>query len=402
MYKSSFFTGQPIFAQVLSPLSKTRVSSIAARYDADRYYKSLKTYEHLVSLLYGVLNHCTSLREVATGLLAWEHRVQHLNINYHVRRSTLADANRERNPQVFEAIYLDLLKSYRSLLPDSRLSKENKNLFIMDSTTYTLFQEILKGAGVSPVNGKRKGGIKVHTLINAAEDVPCLVRMSAAAAHDGVFLQEVNLPFGSILVIDRGYANHYKHLNKLDAAGITWVSRLRSNSAYQVVAAREIPLEEQKQGVLKDAEILLGHSFTKKAVKVKARLIEYRDAINNHTFYFITNNLSLPAITICNYYKQRWQIETLFKRLKQNFPLNRFYGDNENAIKVQIWTALIADLLIKIIKTGAAKKWSFSNLVTMIRLHLMTYIHLQSFLKNPDKTLLQRMKKISQPSLFPT
>ncbi|MBI3236083.1 MAG: DUF4372 domain-containing protein [Bacteroidetes bacterium] len=188
MSKGNFFTGQPIFNQVLNLIPRHRVSTISREFQADRYYKSFKTYDHLVGMLYAIFNQCNSLREVTTGLLAWEHRIRHLGISSPPRRSTLSDANKNRDEAVFGKIYFELLRRYRDFLPDSRSKSRKNNLYIFDSTTIALFQEILKGAGLSKADGRRKGGIKVHTLLHSRQDVPCLIRYSPSAENDSKFL----------------------------------------------------------------------------------------------------------------------------------------------------------------------------------------------------------------------
>jgi hypothetical protein len=402
MYKSKFFTGQPIFSQVLSYLPRPNILAIAAEMKSDHYYKNFRTYEHLVTLLYGIFNRCNGLREVVTGLQAWEKRIHHLGISYQPRKSTLADANRDRSSEVFEKIYYDLYARYNSFLPDSRNKKAGRKLYIVDSTTISLFQEILKNAGRSPINGKRKGGVKVHTLIDSDHDVPCLIRMSAAASADVAFLKKINLQKGSVIVMDRGYAHGYQHLNRFDEEGIIWVSRLRGGSVYQVIQKNQITEYQKQKGVLQDQNILMGHDHHTKNKKVTARLIKFKDPESGQIFHFISNGRKLTATQIATYYKRRWQIETLFKRIKQNYPLQRFLGDTENAIKSQIWCALIADIILKVIKKCAPRSWSFSNLASTIRLHLMTYIDLIAFLKNPEKALLKRELQPLQISLFPT
>lgn len=404
MSKSIFFTGQPIFNQVLSFLPRQLVCKIASEQKADYYCKRFTTYEHLITLLYSAFNQCNSLREVSTGLLAWEQRIGHLGMMHHPRRSTISDANSRRKPEVFEAIYMKLLERYSDFLPDSRTRSRKKSLYIFDSTTITLFKETLKGAGLPDINGRRKGGIKVHTLIRSDQDVPCMVRYSAAASNDGAFLSHVHLAKGSVIVFDRGYPN-YSSYNRFTQAGVTWVTRLRSNMVYEVVKTNEVDAVHQAQGVSSDTEIIIGYN-RKKAIKVRARLICYKDAQTGKLFEFITNNMRLSPLNVANYYKKRWQIELLFKRIKQNFPLKYFLGDSENAIKIQIWAVLIADLLLKIVKNGTKCTMSYSNLSSMVRLHLMTYMSLKTFLRSPEKELLKRCKLIKPdnhtPSLFAT
>lgn len=401
MSKSNFFTGQPIFSQVLSFLPKGSIDRIACESESDRYCRHFTTYNHLVSILYAVFNKCNSIRELTSGILAWEQRINHLGMDYFPRRSTLSDANSRRSEAVFGKIYQFLYTRHRHYLPDSRKKKSSK-LFIADSTTISLFQEVMRNAGRSPANGKRKGGVKVHTLIQSDEDVPCLIRFSAAAAHDSPFLKELRLPEGSILVFDKGY-NDYTQFQRFSDEKITWVTRKRKGTVYKMLQHNPIVYSQAARGVKKDRLIIMGHHHHANHPFVKARLIDFVDTESGKKFQFITNNTRLAPATIAALYKQRWQVETLFKRFKQNYPLKYFLGDSENAIKIQIWCALIADLLIKIIKALAGKKWSFSNLASIIRIHLMTYIDLFAFLQNPEKALqLKLPKKPPQSTLFMT
>jgi len=405
MSKGTFFTGQPIFNQILNYIPRSVVQSAAREVNADYRYKSFKTYEHLITMLYSIFNHCNSLREVTTGLLAWDHRIHHLGMDKHPRRSTLADANKNRSHEVFEKIYLKLLDRYKSFLPDSRQRSCKNNLYIFDSTTITLFQEILKGVGHSKADGRRKGGIKVHTLLHAAKDVPTMVHYSAAAANDIQFLKLVKLPAGSVVVFDKGY-RHYGSYNLLTSQQITWVTRHRDSSAYKIHKINPVNDYQKHKGITSDHTILLGRPLQYKTETVPARMVSYRDPVTKKFFRFITNDYDLAPLTIANYYRKRWQIETFFKRIKQNYPLQYFLGDSENAIKIQIWCALIADMLLRVIKKGTRSTMSFSNVNSLVRIHLMTYMDLKSFLREPEKSLLRKIREQKQsnapPSLFAT
>jgi hypothetical protein len=392
MTKGNFFTGQPIFNQILNLIPTAVVATISSELKADHYCKTFNTYEHLVTMLYAVLNGCTSLREISTGLLAWEHRIDHLGIRFHPRRSTIADANKRRSEEVFGEIYKKLLGRYQSVLPDShKVRKKSDKVYIFDSTTISLFQEILKGSGMSNNDGRRKGGIKVHTLLRSDLDVPTMIRFSSGAANDAQFLKLVTLPSGSIIVFDKGYRD-YKAYNRFTEMKITWVTRHRDNSIFKIISQREVSAANKEKGVIFDQEVLLGHDHAKDATKVYARMIKYQDPVTGKIFVFLTNNFKMSPLRIAQYYQQRWQIEVFFKRIKQNFPLNYFLGDSENAIKIQIWCALIADLLLKVIKRQTSCSMAFSNLSSLVRLHLMTYMKLSDFLKAPEKSLITKLK----------
>ncbi len=398
MNKGTYFTGQPIFSQIINLIPRSKISQLSKEYQTDRYYKKFKTYDHLISMLYTIFNGCTSIREVVTGLMACEGKLLHLGLNYSVRKSTLSDANCKRNEKVFEQIYKVLYDKYALDLADSRKEKWFSKLFIFDSTTISLFQEILKSAGRNPMNGKRKGGIKAHTLIKADQDIPCLVQFTAAASHDNCFTKAVNLPAGSIVTFDKGYRD-YKIFAQWQKQSVVYVTRIRKASVYEVIEQREVSDAQSKKGVLADSVIILGHNHHSQITKVKGRLIRYYDKKNKREFEFLTNDIKMAPATIAQIYKHRWQIESLFKRIKQNYPLRHFLGDNENAIKIQIWCALIADLLLKYIRKQVKRKWAFSNLASMVRLHLMNYIHLGRFLANPEKAIISSRKEYSQLSL---
>jgi hypothetical protein len=384
MNKSTFFTGQPIFSQLVKLIPKGQVDRIAKYSGANRYCKKFDTWHHLLTMLYGTYQHCTSLREITTGMSACEGRLQSLNFRHFTRRSTFADANKRRDAEVFENIYQMLFSRLSPFLPDSRLKGSVfKKLHIIDSTSISLFNDIFKGPGRNPVNGKKKGGLKIHMAVRSHEDVPYLIRITSAATSDTVFTKGMQLPKGSYVVFDKGYHSH-KQYNEFHKNGVFWITRPRYNSVITVIKNSGVNEKEKELGILKDEQIIMGHA-NKNIIKVKCRMITFWDKVNKRTFVFITNNNRIKASTIAAIYKQRWQIETLFKRLKQNMPLQYFLGEDPNAIKIQVWCTLIADLLLKIATHGIQRSWAFSNLSSLIRLHLMNYTDLRKFLNNPEK-----------------
>jgi len=380
MNKSNNFSGQPIIKQLLKLLSPAIITRTVYKYNSDRYYKRFKTYDHLVTMLYATLSGVSSLRELSTILLACEGRIGHLNLKHFPKRSTLSDANKKRSSEVFASIYYALLHKYRMLLSDSSpLSLPVKHLKIVDSTTISLFSDILKGVGRNPINGKKKGGIKMHTMINALEDVPCLVRFSSAATHDHTFLKDLNLEKGSFVVFDKAYNDYLQYL-QWTKDDIYFVTRQKDNAVYKSVEEFDLS-DTTNDAVLKDERI----SVQKKDETIQLRRVAYWDSKKEKVYEFITNHFDLEPDKIAAIYKHRWQIETMFKRLKQNFPLKYFLGDNQNAIEIQIWCGLIIQLLMLVIQRKTKKKWAYSNMVSMIRFHLMTYIDLFKFLENPNK-----------------
>jgi len=403
MGKSTNFSGQPLFNQLIKFIDKGDVKRIAKHHKAERYVKKFSTYNHMVVMLFVVFEGYHSIREVILGLLANSHKLSHLGLSYLVRRSTFSEANHRRSSEVFGEIYMSVYRNHASDLADSRLSDaEMRRLYVMDSTTISLFKDILKGVGRNPKEGRKKGGIKAHTIIKASENVPCLVRYSETVKHDHTFLKEVlHLAPGSIITFDKGYvdyAQYQEFTNKL----IWYVTRLKDNAIYEARKEFDIP-DDADSGDLKDEEIVLSYGEKKKE-KHLARRIAYWDSENGRLFEFITNNFDLSAEKIALIYKKRWKIELLFKQLKQNFPLKYFLGDNENAIEIQIWSAMLANLLLTLVKCQVKHKWAFPNLVSVVRQQLMNYINIYRFLEDPEgswRELIKENKSNYQNSLFP-
>jgi hypothetical protein len=388
MDKSKFFTGQPIFAQLLKFIPRTNVSRLAAHYQADRYYKKFKTYDHLVTMLYTCLHSCKSLREVTTGMQVAFNKLTHLGLRSIPRRSTLADANRARKEELFGKLYHELYQRHYGNLPDSRAKKSlEERLFIIDSTTIKLFSDVMKGLGREPVTGKQKGGAKAHVMMKSDEDLPRYVLITHATKNDKIILNNFTLEPGSIVVVDKAY-NNFNKLAQWGKGNIFWVTRLWNRTSYVTLNKKDVSSEEQESGVIADEIILMGRPSNKNTIKLKARKVTYFDATSKQKFEFITNHMKFGALKIASIYKKRWQIELLFKRIKQAYPLKYFLGDSENAIKIQIWCSLLADLLVKIVKDKGRKKWSYANIASMIRLHLMSYVNLFKFLSNPEKALI--------------
>ena len=397
MNKSKNFSGQPIIKQILKFIDQGDIYRTAKRHNSDRYTKKFNTYEHLVTMIFTVISGCSSLREVSSIMLACEGKINHLGLKDFPKRSTFSDANKRRDSAVFSDIYRSIYERYNRYLSDSRPDEPAvKDLRIVDSSTISLFSDILKGAGRNPLNGKKKGGIKMHTMINAMEDVPCLVKFSNAAKHDHTFLKELDLKKGSFVVFDKGYVD-YKQYQRWTSEDIYFVTRQKHNARYNSLEEFDIP-DKVDDAILKDERIEL---YDEKQKAFHLRRIAFWHEEHKKVYEFITNNYELKADKIADIYKNRWQIEKMFKRLKQNFPLKYFLGDNQNAIEIQIWVSLMIQLITLVIKGMAERNWAFSNMMSVIRYHLMTYIDLFKFLKEPDAKWEDiTTKDIGQLSIF--
>lgn len=398
MSKSTHFSGQPILSQILSLLDKGKIASIVKEYQSDRYYKTFKTYEHLVTMMFACLSNCVTLRELSTSMMACEGRLIHLGIGYGPKRSTISDGNKKRSSAVFEAIYNSLYEQYGFILSDSgNTDKLPKGLKIADSTTIGLFKEILKTSGRKRINGRQKGGIKAHTVIDADKTAPSFIHFTSAATHDKCLLDELKLEQGDFICFDKAYID-YKRFYNWKEMDITMVTRMKDNSVYESIEELDIP-ESCDDRVIKDEIVTVRTKNSEdEDVDLELRRVAFYDNKKDKVYVFISNNTEIEAEVIARIYKRRWYIETYFRKLKQNFPLKYFLGDNQNAIEIQIWVSHILMLLIQVLKKKVTRKWSFSNMVSMLGTHIMSYINAVKFLNNPEKAWSEKNVKNDQPN----
>lgn len=399
MNKNTYFFGQSVFGQLICLIDSKIISRNSRRYHSDYYVKKFTTKDHLISMLFGVFSKCSSLREISGAMLGLSGKTKHFQLESLPYRSTLSDANKRRTSDVFAGIYNDLLKRYHYVFSDSRIKQViNKQIEIFDSTTISLFQDILKCVGRMPANGKRKGGIKMHTVINVDEKVPKLIWFTSASTNDHYLLDKLKFDTNTIYVFDKGY-NDYVAFKGFCDNETGFVTRIKDNAVYSI--EEELYIDECiHSGVLGDQIIEITVDEQGKSSKLKLRKVTFYDRVLKRKFEFLTNLFEMRADLIAAIYKLRWQIELLFKQLKQNFPLKYFLGDNENAIKIQIYCALIVNLLLTVVQKQLKRSWSFSNLVSFCRIHLFNYLHLMRFLENPEKDWRRKQLNIEMQNLF--
>jgi hypothetical protein len=385
MSKDNLFKGQPIFSQVLNLIPFSQIPAIVKEQVSDRYVKRFTTEQHLITMLYGVLSGCNSLREVCSGIVSFGEKISHCKLDYAIPKSTLSDANKKRSANVFEKLYYASVKHLYPSLSDSPSDiSSNYRLFAIDSTTISLFQSIFECVGRHPKAGKRKGGInKSHQKLDIESGIPVHIWHSDAKKHDSVFfhMDGVMKP-NEVAVMDRAY-NKYSKFAEWSQKSIYFVTRMKQNA--KEVLVRELDLSDSDSDeVLRDAIVKFEYVENGLKKEVELRMVTFYDKEKDRCFYFLTNLMGLTATEVCNIYKKRWEIELFFKKIKQNFPLTYFYGDNQNAIEIQIWCTLIASLLVSHIKTLLKKKWGFSNLMSIISKHLFSYIKMIDFLNNME------------------
>ena len=410
MNKGTHFIGQPMYGQLINLLDKDKILRFSRENGGERYVKHFDAWQHLVIMLYAVIRRFDSLREITDSMFPEARKLAHLGISLMPRRSTLSDANARRSECIFEAIYRDLYATYKhKLSSDSRKRQTPKwleKLQVLDSTTVTLFSNLIfKGVGRHPKTGKKKGGIKVHTNIHANEGVPSDIKFTSAATNDSFMLKPSSYDSGVVLAIDRAYVDYVK-FEELTQRGVTYVTKMKKNLVYSVESD---VMMMSPDGLM---EYRIQHvSFTRKQkdaddIVHHARIITYVDIKKTRVklIQLLTNDMDMDPEEIVAIYRKRWEIELLFKQLKQNFPLRYFYGESANAIKIQIWVTLIANLLLMIIQKRISRTWSFSGLATMVRIMLMYYVNCYTFLEEPEKDWAKLVAEMQdsppEPTLF--
>ena len=399
MGKSTHFFGQPIYGQLIKLLEKSKILQMSRKHGGERYVKSFDGFTHLLTMLYAVIMRFDSLREIETSMTAEVRKLHHIGIESVPKRSTLSDANARRSEKFFEEVYRDLYETNKSkLTSDScRGGTEEwlKRLRIIDSTTISLFSNLIfKGVGRHPKTGRKKGGIKVHAVIHANEGVPCDVQFTSAATNDTFMLVPSKFSEREIAAMDRAYINYGK-FEELTEQNVVYVTKMKKNLNYELLLDF---MEMTPAGKMEYREQIV--VFSKGDTRHIARIITYVDFKKGklpRLISLLTNDFDMRPETIVEIYRRRWQIESLFKQIKQNFPLRYFYGESANAIKIQIWVTLIANLLLSLLQSSLERRWSFSGLATMVRIVLMYYLNMNTFFNKPDEDLRLMLMEASEP-----
>jgi hypothetical protein len=389
--------GQPIFKQVIDLIERINIPELVRKNNSDYYYKAFKAKTQLITMLFGILSRCDSMNEICEGLRAMGGKLNHLGLKKAPAKSTACDGLRNRPSKFFEDVYFSLVERFKSFLSDSRTyGLTFKEVLLIDSTTIRLFSDVLKGVGRNPKNdGKKKGGLKVHMLIDAVQSVGRFVKITAAKVHDKNFLKELELISHSMVVFDRAY-NYYLQFALWTTKDVYFVTRMKKNADYTVIET--LRTHERIQGkamVLKEEIIEFvyspedenGKKITKQKKTLRLRKVCYQDEKNRY-YEFLCNNMEITAEEIAFLYKKRWGIELLFKKMKQNFQLHYFYGENVNAILTQVWCTLIAQLLLTVIQKIAMTKKAFSVVAALVRIHLISLLDVFELLRSTRRNYL--------------
>lgn len=397
MAKNIYLSGQPILCQLLSLIPREIVDQSVALHQSDRYYKTMTTYKQLVFMFYGVVMRCKSLNNLCKNLLLLEDKLSYLDINRLPAVSTLSDANINSNSDVFATLYQKLYQHYKEILKPTTChftdDLDSEKIYCFDSSTITLFVDIFKGAGRNSLNGKKKGGLKIHTKMPLTGFVPDLVTLSEAACNDKTFLGQLELEKGAIYIFDKGYVN-YPVWKEWADQGVYYVTRLNDNANYQVLEGVTNHMSEYANGgIIKDQKILLKGGL-------EARLVVFKDYEKGKVLQFVSNMFAYDAMTIVQLYKYRWNIEVLFKQIKQNFELCCFFSDSSEGIKTQIWIALIAQLIFSVIHRQIKEAEAFVTLVNVASNNMTSYVGLVKIMKPGRLKTEERNLEIVQLQIF--
>ena len=395
------FVGQPIFKQLLNLIHPSDLDAAIQKSNSDYYYKAFKTKTHLITMLFGIFSRCDSMTEICEGLRAFGGKLNHLGLTKAPAKSTASDGLRNRSDKVFEDLYFKLVKRYQSFLSDSRTyGLTFKEVLLIDSTTIRLFSNILKGVGRNPKgDGKKKGGLKVHMLIDAVQSVGRFIKITAAKVHDKNFLKSLELISHSMVVFDRAY-NYYHQFALWTQNQVFFVTRIKKNAVYTVLEVTRRHYRKKGQAkVLRDEIIELeynpedetGKRQSKIKKKLRLRKVCYQDERNRY-YEFLTNNFEITAEEVAFLYKKRWGIELLFKKMKQNFQLHFFYGENITAIYTQVWCTLIAQLILTVIQKKSEAKKAFSVVASLVRIHLISMLDVYELLRSTRRAYNKKAK----------
>jgi len=402
LFRRTKNSNKPVIRQIIDLVPRWILQSCIRTYKSDKGCSRYKTYDQFVAMTFGQLNKCYTLSDISTGIGISETFISDLGLAQSPARSTMSDGNKQRNWQVFESLYYKLLEHYRRVLAahhKGHIIEEIKGqrIKLIDSSTISLCLSMFDWAKFRTA----KGGIKIHTCWDDTLMIPDMVNISEAKLHDRYGLSQLVFPKNTIVVEDRAYFDFALMLNRIEAENI-FVTRIKENTVYESVEELDLP-DDIDQYILKDEIITL---TSNRAVQTgisrkNLRLVHVYKEDENKVIEIICNQLDWKASTIADLYKKRWDIELFFKALKQNLQVKTFIGTSENAVKSQIYIALICYLLLELIKRTIAKKsHAFSNFVEKIRICLPFYLSLE-YVCNQINEGAKRIKIQKQRELIP-
>jgi len=378
-----------MFSQLLSIFPRSEFEKCVRKHRADRAAKGFDCWTQFVAMLFCQLGRAHSLREICGGLASVEGKLNHLGVGNAPARSTLSYANAHRPHALFEEIFMQLLARVQSVAAPKPFRFKNK-LYSLDATVIDLCLEMYDWARFR----RTKGAVKLHLLLDHDGCLPCYAVITDGKCHEIGVARTLDWPKGSIVAIDRGYMD-YAFLDSLTERDIFFVTRLKEHAVWTT----EAELSAARGNILCDQMINLpGSGASRRELRLLRRVVVW-DPVGEREIVLLTNNMNLAAATIAAIYKERWQIELFFKAIKQNLKIKTFVGTNANAVHIQIWTALIAILLLKYLQMRSRLAWSLSNLVALLRLNLFVHRDLWAWIDQPFAAPPDTPNVAKQPEL---
>jgi Transposase DDE domain/Domain of unknown function (DUF4372) len=366
------------FSQLLSLVDRATFARAVRQHQAERGAKGFSCWDQFVAMLFCQMGGANSLREICGGLATATGKLVHLGLHQAPTRSTLAYANSHRPWQLYQTVFEELLKSCQSLAATKKRRFRFKHpLRSVDTSIIELCIKVFDWAKFQ----RTKGAVKLHLQLDHQGCLPCWALVTDGDTNDVRIAQKLEFNPGTIVVLDRGYLD-YALYERWTEGEVYFVTRPRTNMLYKVTERRTVP---PRGNVTRDETIELTSEHARKRCSSRLRQVTVWDAEHERELVFLTNIFHLAASTIAAIYKDRWQIELFFKALKQNLKIKTFVGTSENAVNVQIWTALIAMLLLKFLLLKSTWAWSLSNLAAMLRFNLLSYRDLWAWLDEPFK-----------------
>jgi len=335
--------GQTLFSQIMIYIPKHRFDALVKKYKGDYKVQSFTCWEQFLVMAFAQLTYRESLRDIEICLRAMQNKLYHIGIRSKISRSTLADANQNRDWRIYADFATVLINQAKELYRNDKFFKElDETVYALDSTTIDLCLSLFPWAKFR----KTKSAIKIHTLLNLQNNIPSFISITDGSVHDVNILDELITEIGAFYVLDKGYID-FERLYNLNLSNAYFVTRAKSNFQYKRIYSHQV---DKSLGLICDQSIVLKGFYSSKDYPDKLRRIKYFDVQNNRKLVFLTNNFRLPAMTITNLFKQRWQIELFFKWIKQNLKIKSFYGNTPNAVKTQVCIAISVYVLLAIIK----------------------------------------------------
>ena len=366
-----------LFTQILSLFQRSDFARHVRELKAERHARGFSSWSQFVAMLFCQLAQARSLREISDGLKCCEGKLKHLGLESEPKRSTLSYANAHRPWELFEKLFYDLLTQCQAISPRKKFRFKNR-LLTLDSTTIELCASMFDWAHWR----QTKGAVKLHLLLDHEGCLPIFGHVTDGKSGDVTVAQNLDFPRGSIVALDRGYVD-YHLFTRWTRQGVYFVTRLKANADIQIVQRHEVT---PRSSVLTDQTVRLQAFVAGRPDLEDLRLVTVWLEDKQEKLVLLTNNFRLAASTIAAIYKQRWQIELFFKLLKQQLKIKTFVGTSANAVRIQIWTALIAVLVVRYLQFRSNFRWAVSNLVALLRWNLFSYRDLWEWLNRPFDT----------------